>query len=342
VATLSTDAMALNYGGDEHGLICGFLFRSDGTAEPIDSKAAAARLAEPTGTGFLWLHFNLAHAAAEPWLQAHSGLHESFYDALHDGSRSSRIERAGDSLFAVVNDVTFHFAFDASDVASLWVSARQHLVVTARRSALRSVDALRTSVRRGEHLGSSVALLNHLLRDQADELQRIARKASDRVDEIEDALLAGRTARLSAELAQLRRMAVRLQRLLAPEPGAFFRVLANPPEWVTRDDRQRLQQASEEFSVVLRDIGSLQERIKLLQDESAARVAEENNRSLFILTMVTVLALPINLMSGLFGMNVGGIPFNQHPIGFWLVAALIAIVTALIVRFAVRRLGPRR
>jgi zinc transporter len=111
---------------------------------------------------------------------------------------------------------------------------------------------------------------------------------------------------------------------------------------VTADDRQRLQQASEEFSVVLRDIGALQERIKLLQDESAARVAEENNRSLFILTMVTVLALPINLVSGLLGMNVGGVPFSQHPLGFWLVLALIAAITVGIAWLAVRRLGPRK
>lgn len=85
---------------------------------------------------------------------------------------------------------------------------------------------------------------------------------------------------------------------------------------------------------MLRDIGALQERIKLPQDESATRVAEENNRSLFILTMVTVLALPINLVSGLLGMNVGGVPFNQHPLGFWLVLAVIAAATAAIARLA--------
>jgi zinc transporter len=94
--------------------------------------------------------------------------------------------------------------------------------------------------------------------------------------------------------------------------------------------------------VVLRDIASLQERIKLLQDESAARVAEENNRSLFILTMVTVLALPINLVSGLMGMNVGGVPLNQHPFGYWIVVSLIAMVTVTVGWFAVQRLGPRR
>ena len=92
--------------------------------------------------------------------------------------------------------------------------------------------------------------------------------------------------------------------------------------------------------MVMRDIGGLQERTKLLQEESAARVAEQNNRSLFTLTMVTVLALPINLISGLLGMNVGGVPFNGEGHGFWIVVALIVVVTALIARLALRRLAP--
>ncbi len=40
--------------------------------------------------------------------------------------------------------------------------------------------------------------------------------------------------------------------------------------------------------------------------------------------MVTVLALPINLTSGLFGMNVGGIPCSEYGHG------LIAIVIGLL------------
>jgi zinc transporter len=88
---------------------------------------------------------------------------------------------------------------------------------------------------------------------------------------------------------------------------------------VATGDTQRLQQASEEFAVVLRDIGSLQERIKLMQEEAAARTSDANARTLFTLTMVTVLALPINLISGLFGMNVGGIPLGDHNGGFWII-----------------------
>ena len=338
-------SQALPYGSDENGLICGYHFLPGEAATELVSAEQALPLVREPGAGFVWLHLNVGHAAAQRWLRSHAGLTDNFYEALHQGSRSTRIERDEDTLFAVMNDVTFDFTFDASDVATLWVAVRPGLVVTARRHPLRSVDRLRLAVKRGEQLDSSVALLDHLLGDQADELQRIVRLATDRIDDIEDAVLAGHHASHSGELAQLRRLMVRLQRLLAPEPSALQRTLSKPPAWVAADDVAHLHRASEEFSLVLRDITALQERIKLMQDESSVRVAEENNRSLFMLTMVTVLALPINLTSGMFGMNVGGIPLGEHPYGFWIMVALIATLTGVIAAIALRRIrspGPPR
>jgi zinc transporter len=331
---------ALTHHADD-GLICGYRFEPDGGVHSVASTTEAHSLLSQQGPGFVWLHMNLSHTASLRWLRAHAGLSENFFEALVDGSRSSRIERDEDALFAVLNDVTFDFSFDAKEVETLWASVTRGLVVTARRRPLRSVDRLRTAVRRGAAMTSSVDLLDHLLRDQADELQRILRRASERLDEVEDELLAGRHERHGAELAGLRRLMVRLQRLLTPEPSALTRVLGRPPGWMSADDLQQLAQANEEFSLVLRDIAALQDRVKLMQEESATKVAEENNRSLFMLTMVTVLALPINLTSGLFGMNVGGIPFAQTPAGFWWMVGLITAFTGLIAWQVMRRLRDR-
>lgn len=328
------------YGADEHGLICGFRFVPGSPALPVERLADVADNRGTADAGFTWLHLNLSHAGAGPWLRTQGRLSENFFEALGDGSRSTRIERDGDTLFAVINDVTFDFTFDASDVATLWVVVERQRVITARRHPLRAVDRLRTAVKGGEALDSSVALLEHLLADQADELQRIVRRAADRLDDIEDEVLAGHHGRHTAELARLRRLMVRLQRLLAPEPSALQRTLAKPPGWISEADLQSLHRASEEFALVLRDVASLQERIKLLQDESATRVQEENNRSLFMLTMVTVLALPINLLAGLMGMNVGGIPLSEHPHGFWWMVALIALLTGLLAWMVVSRMRP--
>ncbi len=287
--------------------------------------------------GFVWLHFNLAHAAAQKWMREHLSLSDQFYESLRDGSRSTRVELDDDTLVAVVNDVHYDFAFEPSDISTLWLSVGQRLVVSARLQPLRSIDRLRDAVKRGARLNSSVELLVHLMHDQGDVLVHIVRETTTRVDGIEDSLLSGRLEKKRADLGSLRRLLVRLQRLLAPEPAALFRLLKKPPSWVLEGDLQDLHQSTEEFNVALSDMAALQERIKLLQEEIAGRVAETSNRTLFVLTVVTVLALPINIIAGLLGMNVGGIPLNEHPYGFWIVVAIIASFTGIAAWLAFRR-----
>lgn len=330
-----------NYGSDVTGLVWGFLLQEAARPASIDAKDAEAWLHAPVPGQFVWLHFNLSNAASERWLRAHAGLPEEFYETLHLGSRSTRIEMADDALIAVVNDVLHNFSVDTAEISTLWVHVTPHGVITARRKPLESIERLRQDVLNGAPLRSSVELLVHLLRDQADVLVNIVRDAVARVDATEDQLLAGRLTRRREDLGALRRVLVRLQRLLAPEPAALFRLLQRPPAWVAPEDRQELRQSTEEFTVVLSDLAAVQERIKLLQEEIAARVNEDNNRSLFLLTIVTVMALPINLIAGLLGMNVGGVPLSGHPHGFWLVLGFTACVTGAIAWLLLRLQRPR-
>lgn len=333
-----------SYGADDTGLISGYAFAPGEPPRPLESAALAASLGELRSHAecdgrFLWLHFNLAHAATERWLERHAGLSPAFFDALRDELRSTRIERVEDALLAVVNDVRFDFSFTPADLSTLWVSIEDRLVITARQSPLRSIDRLTRRVRAGETLRSPVELLEQLLRAQADVLVDIVREVTRQVDGVEDQLLAGRLDVKRAKLGAARRLLVRLQRLLAPEPASLLRLLQHPPEWVTEEDLQQLREAAEEFSVALRDMASLQERIKLLQEEVAAIVGERTSRSLFVLTIVTVLALPINILAGLFGMNVGGVPLAENPHGFWLVASIVLAFTLVAGWFAFRRRG---
>jgi zinc transporter len=267
-------------------------------------------------------------------MREHLTLSGQFYESLRDGSRSTRVELDDNALVAVINDVHYDFAFEPSDISTLWLSVGSGMVVSARLQPLRSIDSLRNAVKRGARIQTTVELLVHLLRDQGDVLINIVRGTTQRVDGIEDTLLAGRLGSKRADLGALRRLLVRLQRLLAPEPAALFRLLNKPPGWIVEGDLRELHQSTEEFNVVLSDMAALQERIKLLQEEIAGRVAEANNRSLYVLTIVTVLALPINMIAGLLGMNVGGIPLADHPHGFWIIVAIIATVTAAAAWFA--------
>jgi zinc transporter len=326
VAVTTPPVPDLQYGSDLSGLICAYRFSPDQPGVPITGDQAAESVSSASAdASFVWLHFSLSNAASERWLRQHLQLPPTFYETLQDSS-STRVEESDDHLLAVLNDVVY-FAIDASNASPVHACVGPRAFVTARVTALRSLDRLRARVKAGRTFRSSCAVLAHLLGDQADVLADIVRDATRQVDAIEDKLLAGQAASGRAKLGALRRVLVRLQRLLAPEPAALFRLLNRPPAWVTEEDVRDLRQAAEELAAAVTDSAALGERVRLIQEEIAALVSEQTSRTLFVLTIVTVLALPMTIIPGLFGMNVGGVPFRDSGNGFWL-ALLVAGVTA--------------
>ena len=121
-APLASTAPHCGYGGDTAGLICGYLMQDGGHhARPLDSTEAvqwleahrqqgaapdtAAPHAPAQPAAFVWLHFNLAHAQAVRWMQRHADLPDAFFEALKDGSYSTRIERDDDAINALESDL---------------------------------------------------------------------------------------------------------------------------------------------------------------------------------------------------------------------------------------------
>ena len=240
-------------------------------------------------------------------------------------------------LLAVLNDVLF-YAFDASSASTLIICVDSRVLVSARLTPLRSIDRLRAAVRRGETFRSPVELLAHLLRDQAEVLVQIVRDTTTEVDGIEDKLLARRSrpdveAGFAATYAGAPAAAARAgagRAVPAPQPPAGVDRPGRCPRPATvgrgaRRRRRRLGGAG---------------RARAAPPGRARRaVNEQTSRTLFVLTIVTVLALPMTIIPGFFGMNVGGVPFGANPHGFWAVVALVAGVAGAGAVWAFTRRG---
>jgi zinc transporter len=324
------------YGSDRAGLVCGYVFTPGGPGRLIESDAAAEQLASWPGRAgeFIWLHFSLTNAASVSWLREHVPVPDSFYSTLKEGP-STRVEVVEGALLAVINDVQF-FGAETSSAATVTLCVTERMVVSVRTTQLRAIDRLRASVKHGEAFRAPAELLAHLLRDQADVLVDIVRDATRQVDAVEDRIIAHRPAS-RATLGTLRRVLVRLQRLLAPEPAALFRLLNRPPSWISDADLADLRQSAEELAAAVSDSAALVERIRLLQEELVALINEQTNQTLFVLTVVTVLALPLTIIPGIFGMNVRGMPFAESEVGFWLVMLVVATFVGLGAALALKR-----
>src|SRR5438045_1497374 len=215
-------------GSDQDGPIWGYHFVPNQPARSITSEAAVEFLTAPGPAlpdEFVWLHFSLSNAASEPWLRRYLTLPDTFYESLHSDVDSTHLEQDADSLVARIHDVLFDFTFDAP-VATTTLCVKPRVLVSAHVRPWRSIDQLQAAVQAGQIFRSPIEILARLLRDQASVLVDIVRKARKRVGPMEEQLLSKRVSVSRSELGALRRMLVRLQRLLAPEPAAFFRLLS--------------------------------------------------------------------------------------------------------------------
>jgi zinc transporter len=303
---------------------------------PIDADDAATAIVAPEAhAGFIWLHFNLSNQASRRWLLQHLVPPDAFLDALDE--TATRVEVGPGAIVAAIKDLAV-FAPDGTEASPLVLLVTERLLVSARRTPLRSIDRLHAAVRGGEQFRTPVGLFAHLLRDQAGMLEQIVREANAQVDDVEDRLIANDVAASRSILGGLRRTLVKVQRLLTPMRVAMSRLLGKPPAWIAGDDLADLRDSVEDIGAAAAGCSEMIDRIKLLQDEVFAVVSEQTNRTLFILTIVTVLALPMTIVSGFFGMNVAGVPF-QHGGGFWLVVTLTIGASAAGAVLLLRRRG---
>jgi hypothetical protein len=149
------------------------------------------------------------------------------------------------------------------------------------------------------------------------------------IDDVEDALLDGNTAPPPQSLSELRRRIFRTRRQVNGTQQVLAPMTTDPALALDADDRETLNRAS---SHVARYLGSLDEcrtRVQMLEDQIEEQRSDTMTRSSLNLSIVATVFLPLSFITGLLGMNVGGIPDEHNPLGFWLVTGLSIIISVV-------------
>jgi zinc transporter len=304
------------------GLICAYGFGSDGSIRELSLPVLSDLMRTPDG--FLWAHLNIAVWPMRTWIGDKSDLPETVREVLvsTDDIRP-RFERCGEGLIGTLSDVQHDFSGQPGDIGTLHVWFTRNMLITTRNHPLTAVDKLRLDIRDGFHPVSTGELIGALIDHLAASFHKVIEEMADGLDETEDAILAGISTDLRSQLGDLRRQVVSLRRQLLPQRRALSRLLSQPPAWWSADDLRDLREAGERFSSVAEDLGAAEDRAKVLQDEFSAKLAEEANRNLFRLSIVTLIFLPMTLVTGIFGMNVAGLPGTHDTLSFWWVMVLM-------------------
>ncbi|RAI58297.1 CorA family divalent cation transporter [Roseicella frigidaeris] len=301
------------------GLVAGWRI-GDGPACRLSPEAALAAL--QGGQPPAWLHFDLTHAGARPLLAAAAGLPPGARHALVEAEEHPWIETQERAMFGCVPDLADEEeASGQPGLAVLRFVLAPGLLVTARRHRLRALA-------RFEHPPEGLspeALLARILRAVLGDVLGLQREMSARIERLEEHLLRDGAGVQRPVLGEIRRGILRLSRTLDPLLLSIETLEEEDMEggWMAPAGQAALREALHRMRVAGRSIAALQERARIAQDDMASRAAEETNRRLFVLSVISAVMLPASLIAGIFGMNVGELPGVEQSWGFVMAMGLI-------------------
>ena len=297
----------------------------------ICRPAGVDPLPEP-GDGWVWLHLKLTDTRARHWVAHHAALPPAAAQWLLDGPDRVQVQRLDDCLVGAANGLHHDFAFEPDQIGRLRFCLGPKLLVTGRRHPLRAIDDIRRSLAAGRAPTTALGMLALVVEHLAVEAEATVEKLMDEVDAIEDRVLDDRSNSRTVEdrqaLGRIRRSAAALRRHLLPEGAAFAAGLNDLPGWADPDGRSGLAAAAERFGRAGRNLDEVIDRTRMLQEEIAAQRAEAMNRSLLVLAVLTAIFLPMTLITGIFGMNIAGMPGLQDADAFLWVMVLILVAGA--------------
>ncbi len=301
----------------------------------IDLTSGDALTALPD-SGDYWVHLNRTDESVKQWTMQSAGIPEAAARALLAEETRPRVETILHGTLLNLRGANLNDdAGEDTVVLRVWLEPGR--VVTYERRPIRAVRdiAERLHERSAPHapggvVSRVVVRLIERLEPMLDELDETLYELEDRAIDPDD-----RVNRV--ELATVQRKLISLRRYLAPQREAMLKLAAGESLPFDPNDLVRLREASNHLARLLEDLIAANERVVMAQTEQAAQISEIQNKRLYAFTLVTIVFLPLSFLTGVFGMNVGGLPWTETAQGFVYASVLMMVLAVVAVVWMVWR-----
>ncbi|WLO86295.1 zinc transporter ZntB [Pantoea agglomerans] len=269
-----------------------------------------------------WLHLNYTHRKSAEWLQSTTQIPDAVRDALAGDSMRPRVSRLGDGFMIVLRSVNHNSDARRDQLVVMRVFINDKLIVSTRRRKVSAVDEVLTDLQNGNGPIDCGSWLVDICDALTDHTSEFIEDLHDKIIELEDALLAQRMP-ARGELGLLRKQLIVMRRYMAPQRDVYARLASEKLAWMDDTERRRMQEIADRLGRGLDDLDAGVARTAILADEVASAMAESMNRRTYTMSLMAMIFLPATFLTGLFGVNLGGIPGGEWRYGFSIFCLLL-------------------
>jgi magnesium transporter len=302
--------------------------RSRGPVVP--TQRARREPAELGAAGLTWIHLDAPGKPAAELLADRFGWHPLDVEDVLSKRQRPKVDEYVDEgyLFAVLHFPVWDPAIQRLNAGELDVFIGRDYLVTLPNVELLPVTHLFQRLERDEDRREELfskgsgRLLYEVLDDLFDYCFPILDKIGTKLDSIEDAIFEGRSEEVVRDISNVKQEIISYRKIIKPERPTL-RLLERHVERFLPEDLELYFDDIVDASERIWDyLDNYKEVVEALEDTNESVISHRQNDILRVLTVFSVVMLPLTLITGFFGMNVG-FPGEGTRYMFWVILGLM-------------------
>jgi zinc transporter len=268
---------------------------------------------------------------SQEWLLKKSGLNPIVAEALLEEETRPRIMVLDDSLFLTLRGVNLNPGADPDDMISIRLYIEANRVITVRHRPLMTIQDIRSTLGTNNGPKNPGYFLTVLVDRLVDRMAPVVHQLDEEIDEAEEQIIGQASYQLRSQLGILRRQVISFRRYISPQREVISQLHHAQLTWLNSTQRASIREVADHLIRYVEDLDAARDRMGVMQEELTNKLSEQMNKTMYILTVLAGIFLPITFVTGLLGINVGGIPGAQNPWTFTEVALTLTFVAVLLV-----------
>lgn len=305
---------------ENQGLIVAYRLDGNGGGKEIDWPAIHDW--QP-GDGVLWVHLDRNAEEACAWVRGRNDVDPVTAEALLAEETRPRSFATADGLLVILRGVNLNPDADPEDMVGLRIFADEDTIITIRYRKLMAITDIQGRLQAGQGPKTAGDFLSMIADCLVARMEPVIDTLGETIDTLETQLDTINPKALRGDLRHLRHTAIVLKRYLAPQRDMMGRLQMEQQDWLSQRNRMELREVGDRIARYVEDLEEVRERAAVLQDELINHLSETANRTVYVLTIVAAIMLPLSLITGLLGIKVGGMPGTDDPAAFWIVCLVL-------------------
>lgn len=298
--------------------------------DEVATKLTAENLETSLSSNTLtWVDLDASHTETRSWLGNNTSIDEITIEALLADDPRPRMGQIDTGIFVILRGVNLNENASPEDMVSvrLWIDDKKIISLHTRK--LKTLTDIADNLNTRYIIQNSGDFITILVERLFERMQPTLELLNEKIDDIEESLLNTTTPLSRDAINTIRKQAIIFKRHLSPKRDALRQLYSSNTKYIDDIHKRKLQESYNHITRYVEDLDAIRERAQIVKDEIVNILNDKLNKNMYILSMIAAIFLPLGFLTGLLGINVGGIPGAENKYAFMIFSGILTLIVII-------------